>query len=140
MNVDEINIRKANNFDMAFIESAMERFELYYDHLKAEEFSVAELNDELLGFVRVLEFNDVHELSALGVDENFRNKGIGKKLLNYLLEEYPTHEIYIATTMEKFFEKFGFTRVEAAPKVILEKYTKLKKTDKNPCMMILKQG
>lgn len=102
---------------------------LDYRHLQCNEFLIALVNDELIGFGRIRDYEDCAELCSLGVVEAHRNKGVGKKLVISLIKNFYrknfNHQknLYVVTIIPKYFQKFGFDIVENSyPLPILEKY------------------
>lgn len=98
-------------------------------HLQCNEFLIALLKDELIGFGRIREYENCAELCSLGVVEAYRNKGVGKKLVISLIKNfYGKHfnhqkNLYVVTIIPKYFQKLGFDIVENSyPLPILEKY------------------
>lgn len=90
-----------------------------------EEIYVAKENNNIVGYViieimeknnRKMRYRKILEISNLGVEENYRNKGIGTELLNFIknkaLENNCT-DLYLTVNEEnknaiKLYEKFGF--------------------------------
>jgi len=55
------------------------------------------------------------EIRSLGVDKDHHSKGIGKKIVNYLLDEAKDlglKEVLVLTYKKEFFEKLGFIEIE----------------------------
>jgi len=55
------------------------------------------------------------EIRSLGVDKDYHSKGIGKKIVNYLLDEAKDlglKEVLVLTYKKEFFEKLGFIEIE----------------------------
>ena len=89
------------------------------------EIYVAKENNNIVGYViieimeknnRKMRYRKILEISNLGVEENYRNKGIGTELLNFIknkaLENNCT-DLYLTVNEEnknaiKLYEKFGF--------------------------------
>ena len=90
-----------------------------------EEIYVAKENNNIVGYIiieimeknnRKMRYRKILEISNLGVEENYRNKGIGTELLNFIknkaLENNCT-DLYLTVNEEnknaiKLYEKFGF--------------------------------
>ena len=89
------------------------------------EIYVAKENNNIVGYIiieimeknnRKMRYRKILEISNLGVEENYRNKGIGTELLNFIknkaLEDNCT-DLYLTVNEEnknaiKLYEKFGF--------------------------------
>lgn len=95
-------------------------FELDSRDLKKEQFIIALHNDELLGFGRLREHIDCSELCSLGVVASYRKQGIGKAIVNKLIEN-SQKKIYLVCIIPDFFEPFGFLKVEKYPPSIIAK-------------------
>lgn len=54
------------------------------------------------------------ELCSLGVEEKFRGRGAARQLVRALIRQ-TSRDIYLATLIPEFFEKFGFTRSGTVP-------------------------
>lgn len=91
---------------------------------------VAELEGEICGWISLESFygrpayNQTAEVSIY-IDERFRGEGLGKKLLNYIIEKSPAYGIeillgFIFAHNEpsiKLFERFGFEQWAHLPSV-----------------------
>lgn len=80
---------------------------------------VAEIDNEIIGFISVMNISGEVHINNIIVKEKFRGKKIGEKLLQYGLNYYPKDEIF-GYTLEvredndpaiNLYEKFGFTIV-----------------------------
>ena len=82
---------------------------------------VASYNDELIGWIHGfyalrVETDPFVEIGGLVVDENFRNKGVGKKLIEFVFDwtktkncsEIRVRSNTIRVESHKFYEKLGF--------------------------------
>src|SRR4051812_45642729 len=81
-----------------------------YEDLR--DFAVFEKDGQVLGTVAVsLIWSDLAEVRSLAVDEEFRGQGIGRKLVEWAVEEARRMQIrrLMSLTYEQaFFEKLGF--------------------------------
>lgn len=72
--------------------------------------------DELVGFARVVsDYTTVFFICDVFIDENHREKGLGKKLINCIIEtrEFKGIRGILATKdAHGLYEKYGFERVE----------------------------
>lgn len=98
----------------------IKEYELDDRDLKQEQFTIALCDDVLLGFGRLRKHTNCLELCSLGVVAAFRNKGIGKALVNKLLENF-TKNIYLVCIIPDFFIPFGFREVKEYPTSIQNK-------------------
>lgn len=80
-----------------------------------DSFVVAEIDDEMVGCGSLTRLGpDLVEIRSLGVTDGLKGKGIGKELMNFLVEEARRQRIakVMALTYEVgFFQRNGFTIV-----------------------------
>lgn len=113
--MENLTIRQAIEEDMEIINECIHGYDLNATDVKAEECFIAVAvtkENEMAGFVRMIEVNGLHELNLIAVVEGFQKKGVGRKMLEYVASNYSDHRIYILTTMEEFFSKFGFEKID----------------------------
>jgi amino-acid N-acetyltransferase len=83
---------------------------------RIRDFAVYELDGEIVGCVALsVIWADLSEVRSLAVDEQYRGRGIGSRLVNWAVEEARRLQIrrIMALTYEpKFFAKAGFEIVE----------------------------
>jgi len=80
------------------------------------DFFVCEKNKKIVGCVALhVTWDDLAEIRSLAVAESYREKGIGKRLLEAAFEDAKTlkvKRIFALTYIPTFFERFGFKRIE----------------------------
>lgn len=108
-----MKLRRALQSDMNTIYNTAIEYNLESDDMKAEEFTVAEESNQIIGFGRLKVHPDVVELGTIGVIEEYRHRGVATEIINKLLEK-TNSDVYLTTLMPKFFEKFGFETLEAS--------------------------
>lgn len=123
-----ITIQSASQDDMPFIKDSIERFRLDDEYLDYHQFVVAIDGNEVVGFGRIRPHKEVYELGCVGVVEHKRNQGIGKMIVEYLINNFPTNEVYITTDLPGYFESFGFKKVDPGPKELVEKLSRVCKS------------
>ncbi len=123
-------IRSASPDNMPFVKECIRKFRLDDENLDYRQFIVAVDKNEIVGFGRIRPHKEIYELGSVGVVKHRRNQGIGRMIIEYLIDIYPTNDIYITTDLIKYFEKFGFKRIEPGPKELVEK---LKRVCKSKC-------
>jgi len=121
----EIHIRKARKLDLLAIQRLLSAYFLDMERLEPEDFVLAEIDGQIRGCAALIksefkgeEFLEIH---SIAVHPNFRGKGIGTRLIKYLLTTIgnPGCDLYVRTTAPVFFEKLNFTKIENCEKLFL---------------------
>lgn len=113
-----ITLQRAEKFYIPTIEKILQKENLPYQDVNAEniKFFMAFGDNEFVGIVGLENYSDVALLRSMVVFDNFKKKGFGRKIVNYVLEEAKAKgikEIFILTTTAKeFFERRGFEVIE----------------------------
>lgn len=113
-------IQNTDDSFFELIKTYIQNFELDNRELLKEEFLVATSNHELVGFGRIRQRDNCSELCSLGVIEPERLKGVGKQLVQALIQK-ATEPLYLVCIIPTFFEPFGFVVVEEYPEAMQEK-------------------
>ena len=109
-----MKIRKARRSDLAAVEHLLSASNLPLDGVRDHfaDFIVAEDNDEIEGAVGLEKYDSVALLRSAVVAPEYRGSGVGRRLVEQLLEraeEDGIDELYLlTTTAEKYFPRFGF--------------------------------
>ncbi len=98
---------------------------------KLKNFIIAKGVEKIIGCIRTKILSDgTLELSSLAVLPDYRNMGIGGKLIETLLLFNKNRPIFLLTSSEKeiFYKKFNFILVEAdnLPGLFKEEYLRIK--------------
>lgn len=85
----------------------------FYQHIG--DFGVAVLDGQVVG-CGALQFvwSDLAEIRSLAVGAQWKGRGIGRRLVNHLLDEARLHEVpqvFCLTYQQRFFEELGFYTV-----------------------------
>jgi N-acetylglutamate synthase-like GNAT family acetyltransferase len=88
--------------------------------MESDRLWVAEESAEIVGLVSLREHPDCRELCALGVDPHFREKGIGKALVEAVMAA-ASDRVHLATIIPEFFEACGFEKSADIPATFPEK-------------------
>lgn len=119
-----LKIRKATQADLKEIKTILSYYYLDTENTEKNlpEFIVAEMNRQIVGCA-CLDFGDIVELRSIAVLPSYRNRGIGSKLVDAILNraEALTDNVYLRTTSPVFFEKKGFIRYPHNEKKIIWK-------------------
>lgn len=110
-----IKLRKAVPSDVKDIKRILSFYCLDTGNVEKNlpEFIVAVQDGKIVGCA-CLDISDVVELRSIAILPNYRNKGIGSKLVDSILTRAAelTGTVYLRTTSPVFFEKKGFRRLK----------------------------
>lgn len=127
----EILIRKAEKKDLLSIQRLLSTYFMDMEELEPEDFVLSEREGKMIGCAALVRGTcgekNFFELHSIAVHPNFRGKGIGTMLMEYLINrmrnpnkpDNPVCELYVRTTAPGFFEKLGFVRLPDAEKLLL---------------------
>lgn len=110
-----MKIRRAKNSDLSAVESLLAASDLPTDGVRDNfsGFVVADDNGAIAGAIGLEKYGSVALLRSAVVAPDHRGTGVGRKLVEQLLEraeEAGVDELYLlTTTAEKYFPRFGFT-------------------------------
>lgn len=82
--------------------------------MEGDDAWLAEERDRTAGIVALKKHADCDELVSLGVDPEYRDRGLGRRLVRALLEATPG-DVFLATVIPDFFERCGFKGAPSAP-------------------------
>jgi amino-acid N-acetyltransferase len=111
-----MRIRNATSADLTAVESLLSASDLPLDGVKDNfsNFVVAEDDGEIAGAIGLEEFGAVALLRSAVVSPEHRGSGVGRRLVERLLEGAEVagiEELYLlTTTADQYFPRFGFTR------------------------------
>lgn len=134
-----MRVRKARQRDFAKVIALAKKYGLDYSDMEADRFWVADEKSQILGIVGLKRHVDCLELCSLGVDERFRNRGIGEKLVLALLAEAKA-EVHLATIIPGYFEKFGFAPADHIPSSMIKKLEWCEGCSKELCVVMVRKG
>jgi len=116
----DVTIQRAQKHDQNYIDERIRKDLLDPEDATWDKFFVTKYNEKTVAFGRVVDHGQYLEIASLGVDYYFRKKGIGTKMLNYLIQEAvgmePAKDIYGVTHLPAWLEKAGFEEVPTGPK------------------------
>jgi amino-acid N-acetyltransferase len=122
----DVKIREATTRDLDAVESLLSANNLPLDGVKENfsSFVVAEDKGEIAGAIGLEKFGPVALLRSAVVSSEYRGSGIGRRLVEQLLERAESEgieELFLLTTRaEKYFPRFGFaaTTRSAVPSAV----------------------
>ena len=115
-----MRIRKARESDLSAVEQLLVSSKLPVDGVRDHfaNFVVAEDGAGIEGAVGLERYDSFALLRSAVVAPNHRNSGVGRRLLEHMLqqaEQAGINELYLlTTTAEEYFPRFGFTRTSRA--------------------------
>ena len=88
------------------------------------------VNENLIGIIGVEENNknNVIEILHFGINEKYRNKNYGTKLMDYIRNKYPEKILYLTTDDDAigFYKKYGYKTTEYYKEYNGERYKRYK--------------
>ncbi|NOR59825.1 MAG: GNAT family N-acetyltransferase [Methanosarcinales archaeon] len=118
-----LNIRPAGTGDIPDIKSILSQYiletELADDNI--DQFIVAETGGRIVGCACLVSSMDIIDLRSIAVLPSWKNKGIGRRLFETLMQRAKgmTDRIFVRTTAKDFFEKMGFEALDGSQKPVL---------------------
>ena len=115
-----MTIRRARSSDLSAVESLLTASDLPTDGVRDNfsGFVVADDDGAIAGAIGLEKYGSVALLRSAVVAPDHRGTGVGRKLVEQLLEraeEAGVDELFLlTTTAEKYFPRFGFTRTTRA--------------------------
>ena len=108
------------NYNLAKIKELLRNNDLPYEDIITSkvQFITEEENGVLVGCIGVEKYDEEGLLRSFAVMDNYKNKGVGKRLLNKLIDQSKTDGIkrlhLLTTTADGYFEKNGFKTTDRA--------------------------
>ncbi|MEA3328982.1 MAG: GNAT family N-acetyltransferase [Candidatus Omnitrophota bacterium] len=138
----QIEICRAKQEDMPYIREKMQKYMLDATDINAQQFFVAKNISQTVAFGRIIDHGEFFELASLGVDYYHRKKGIGTRMLRFLIEQAgiqdPQKPIYGVTHRPGFLKKSGFEEIDDYPQCLEYKKSYICKLDSSK-IKIMKQ-
>jgi N-acetylglutamate synthase-like GNAT family acetyltransferase len=134
-----MRLRKAKKADFPAILKLAQTYNLDYSGMEADRFRVVEEGGGILGICGLKKHPECLELCALGVDENWRGRGWGRRLVRAVLREAPA-EVYLATVIPSYFARFGFERAAAVPASMVKKAEWCAGCTPERCTVMVRRG
>jgi N-acetylglutamate synthase-like GNAT family acetyltransferase len=101
-------VRKADAADMPYITRIAWRLALDYPGMENDLFFVAEERGKITGILGLKDFGDFLEMRSVGVLEEYRQMGTGRKLVEEALKSFKGKPVYLLSTIPRFYVPLGF--------------------------------
>jgi N-acetylglutamate synthase-like GNAT family acetyltransferase len=109
-----MSIRRVRPDDFAAVHRLAAALDLDYKGMEKDAVWVAEVDGLIVGIIALKTHPDSRELVSLGVDPGRRSAGLGGTLIEALMAETPG-DVYLATIIPAYFERYGFIRTLTTP-------------------------
>jgi len=113
-------IRSAGKADIPQIKKVLTQYLLETELVNSniDQFIVAEYNKKIIGCACLDNSSGVLELRSIAVLPGWKNKGVGRRLVNTLRSRASgmSDLLYVRTTASGFFNKMGFTQLNNSHK------------------------
>jgi amino-acid N-acetyltransferase len=126
--IEGLVVRPATTHDVKVVRELIDLYSLQRRLLTKEtvtlfesvqEFSVAEIDSRVIGCGALhVMWEDLAEVRTLAVLEEFRGRGVGKRILGDLIErakKIGVKRLFCLTFETEFFARHGFVEIEGAP-------------------------
>jgi len=124
-----LKLRTAEKSEIEWVNNCYDQVEFVHSNFDNEIIAIAELDGQKAGLGRLIKIDEHHlELGGMYVFENFRNKGIAKEIVKFLLTYVQSAQKVYCIPFEHLLEIYkqcGFancTNLELTPLKILEKF------------------
>lgn len=124
---------------MSYVARIAWRLALDYPGMEKDTFFVAEERGKIVGILGLKEHGEFLELVAVGVLEEYRSLGVGKKLVEEALKNVAGRKVYLLTTVPGFYEKLGFESVEDKPEKLQKEPAWCSGCDRTKCVVMVKK-
>ncbi|MNQ78792.1 hypothetical protein D3C85_937140 [compost metagenome] len=147
--MNEIKIQKAKEVEIEWINKKYAEVDFKKSVFENELIAIAEFKNLNSGLGRLVKIDsENYELGGMYVFQEFRNKGIAEKIVEFLIcsENLVGKNIWCLPfeNLEKFYAKFGFKIAEKTkneiPKEIIEKHNWCNNTYEKKVLLMIKEN
>jgi len=131
-------VRKASKEDMPYVVRIAWRLALDYPGMENDTFFVAEERGKIVGILGLKDFGEFLEMLAVGVLEEYREMGVGRKLVEEALKSVKGRPVYLLTTIPRFYEPLGFEKAAKIPEALKKDPAWCAGCDKNRCTAMVR--
>lgn len=132
-----MKIRDGLSPDLPAIRRLAESLGLDYPGMENDRFWVAEDGGGIAGLVALKRHADCLELVSLGVDPRAREHGLGRRLVQALLD-HTSADVFLATIIPAFFARIGFVRAPSPPSGLAKDPAWCEGCQKDQCVIMVK--
>lgn len=101
-------LRPAMEHELPLILREAAAFDLDVQLPDYRQFLIAEQEQVLVGFGRIIDHTGFCELATLGVMKNEQRKGIGSALVRALIDKSDANPVLLVTVLPDYFKRLGF--------------------------------
>ena len=101
-------LRPALEYELPLILREAAAFDLDVQLPDFRQFIVAEQEQVVVGFGRIIQHVDFCELATLGVMKSEQRKGIGSALVRALIDKSDANPVLLVTVLPDYFRRLGF--------------------------------
>ncbi|KAF0249663.1 MAG: prolyl endopeptidase [bacterium] len=142
----EITIRLATENDLAWVNSSYQEVNFLASAFHNEIIVIAEVNSEKAGLGRLVKINDnVWELGGMLVLTGYRNLGLSKKIISFLLDQLLQVQVTVYCIpfegLFALYNSMGFepvSDIDTIPNKVLDKFEWCKKTYSENVLLLKK--
>lgn len=143
-----LTVRSAKQKEIEWVNTCYDEVEFVHSIFDNEIIAIAEVDGVRAGIGRLVTIDSDHlELGGMYVFQSFRNQGVARAIIEFLLENKPPGGVVYCISFEHlvpFYQGFGFAPCadfKKVPKEILDKYHWCKEKYSHPTsLLILKEG
>jgi len=133
-------VRRADKEDMPYIIRIAWRLALDYPGMENDTFFIAEERGKVVGIIGLKDLGDFLEVLAVGVLEEYREMGIGRKLVEEALKTVRGRQVYLLTAIPGFFESLGFEKANKVPEALKKDPSWCAGCQKEKCAVMHKEA
>jgi N-acetylglutamate synthase-like GNAT family acetyltransferase len=133
-------VRKAAKEDMPYVVRIAWRLALDYPGMENDTFFVAEERGKIVGILGLKDYGEFLEMLAVGVLEEYREMGVGRKLVEEALKTVKGRPVYLLTTVPRFYESLGFEKATRVPEALKKDPAWCAGCDKDRCTVMVRMN
>lgn len=139
-----LTIRTAKNVEIEWVNKCYDEVGFVHSNFGNELIAIAEIDRQRVGIGRLVTIDSEHlELGGMYVFESFRNSGVARAIVDFLLKNTPPNKTVYCIPfahLVSFYKRFGFascTNLDPVPKELLDKYLWCKEKYPRPTSLLI---